>query len=110
MAAVATPTRLPRSQSSVLAFALRDFLNTPTQYVSVAQHNPALHAEQGSAATPAATQSYAHTPRSSPPEDAVWVDCFYYGFWLEKDKVANYQSSVQQNAGQEAQVLPEPWM
>ena len=110
MAAIAQQTRLPRSQSSVLAFALRDFLNTPTQYVSVAQHNPALqaHAEQAHAAA-SSVASHAHTPRTSPPADAVWVDCFYYGFWLEKDKAANYQRSVQSSpAHQQAQ--REPWM
>lgn len=113
MAAIAQQTRLPRSQSSVLAFALRDFLNTPTQYVPVAQHNPALQAQlerSQAARTPAATQqSYAHAPRSSPPEDAVWVDCFYYGFWLEKDKAASYQRSVQQHPAHQHQQR-EPWM
>ena len=29
-------------------------------------------------------------------EDMVWVDCFYYGFYIEKSKVAAYQASLKQ--------------
>jgi hypothetical protein len=28
------------------------------------------------------------------PENCVWVDCFFYGFWLDKSKVASYQGSL----------------
>lgn len=27
-------------------------------------------------------------------EDRVWVDCFYYGFYIDKDKVSEYQTSL----------------
>ena len=27
-------------------------------------------------------------------EDAVWVDCFYYGFYMEKSKLPAFQASL----------------
>jgi hypothetical protein len=94
---------LPRTQSSVLAFALREFLNTPgargpasadTSSYARAPPPPAVPRP------PAVTkqQSYPdQSPTASPsvqPENCVWVDCFFYGFWLDKSKVASYQGSL----------------
>ena len=39
------------------------------------------------------------SPRMMPkktPEDAVWVDCFYYGFYMEKAKLPAFQASLRQ--------------
>jgi hypothetical protein len=101
--------RLPRTQSSVLAFALREFLNTPasggdTMSAHVAAIRkpppPALRAP----ATPPHPQQrqpqQSRLPSQPPvqrgqPENAVWVDCFFYGFWIEKTKAAEYKKSVQ---------------
>ena len=33
--------------------------------------------------------------KSEPTPDTVWVDCFFYGFWIEKTKAAEYKKSVQ---------------
>lgn len=29
-----------------------------------------------------------------PAEDRVWVDCFFYGFYIDKSKAATFQSSL----------------
>lgn len=34
------------------------------------------------------------TMQASP--DSVWVDCFYYGFYMPKSKLPAYQASLQQ--------------
>lgn len=35
--------------------------------------------------------------------DAVWVDCFYYGFYLEKSKLPSFQASLRSQQQQQAQ-------
>ena len=34
------------------------------------------------------------------PPDAVWVDCFYYGFYMPKHKLPAFQASLQQQQQQ----------
>jgi hypothetical protein len=34
--------------------------------------------------------------RAPSREDAVWVDCFYYGFYIAKDKLPAFQASLRQ--------------
>ena len=93
---------LPRTQSSVLAFALREFLNTPGA-MGPPSADPSRYVRAPPPPVPRAPalrkqQSYPDpTPIASPsvqPENHVYVDCFFYGFWLDKSKVANYQGSL----------------
>lgn len=95
---------LPRTQSSVLAFALREFLNTPGA-MGPPSADPSrqsyVRAQPPPVPRPAALrkqQSYPDpAPSASPsvqPENHVYVDCFFYGFWLDKSKVASYQGSL----------------
>ena len=92
---------LPRTQSSVLAFALREFLNTPGAMGPAADTSSYVRAPPPPVPRPPAVtkqQSYPdQSPTASPsvqPENCVWVDCFFYGFWLDKSKVASYQGSL----------------
>jgi len=39
-------------------------------------------------------QTIAASPPSPPSAHLVWVDCFFYGFWLDESKVANYRDSM----------------
>ena len=39
---------------------------------------------------------------SGPPVNSVWVDCFFYGFWIDKTKVADFQRSMAALRGGEA--------
>jgi len=34
-------------------------------------------------------------PNSAPGGGSVWVDCYFYGFWINEDTVAQYKDSVQ---------------
>jgi len=99
--------RLPRTQSSVLAFALREFLNTPTGVGSATYSEAEASADSYVRSpqpplvrTPAAPPQPQHVDVGCPPtgslqpDNAVWVDCFFYGFWLEKSKAAAYQQSI----------------
>ena len=36
------------------------------------------------------------TPRPPSAVDTVWVDCFYYGFYMEKSKLPAFQASLRQ--------------
>lgn len=96
---------LPRTQSSVLAFALREFLNTPGAMGPPAEASSYVRAPPPPVVprppTLSKQQSYPLQTAISPsvqPENAVWVDCFFYGFWLDKSKVATYQRSLGANA------------
>ena len=96
---------LPRTQSSVLAFALREFLNTPGAMGPPAEASSYVRAPPPPVVprppTLSKQQSYPLQTATSPsvqPENAVWVDCFFYGFWLDKSKVATYQRSLGANA------------
>ena len=41
--------------------------------------------------------AYHMTQKLRPPaEDTVWVDCFYYGFYMEKSKLPAYQAGLRQ--------------
>ena len=37
------------------------------------------------------------SPVPQPDVDKVWVDCFYYGFYMEKSKLPAFQASLRQN-------------
>ena len=34
--------------------------------------------------------------KSEPTPDTVWVDCFFYGFFMEKKKLPAFQASLRQ--------------
>jgi hypothetical protein len=109
MATVATQTqrparaRMPRTKSSLLAFKLREFLNTegdfsapPAATGSAPTQLPRFSERCAADSKPRADSSdLGDRVRSRAPEDCVWVDAFFYGFWVSKDKVADYQKSVQ---------------
>ena len=38
--------------------------------------------------TPVAPRSSSRSAAPPPGEDAIWVDCFYYGFYMEKSRCA----------------------
>ena len=42
------------------------------------------------------------TPRPPSAVDTVWVDCFYYGFYMEKSKLPAFQASLRQQQKQTA--------
>ena len=98
--------RIPRTKSSLLAFKLREFLNTendtiagdnrishsPATLPAIAEHRAALHR--------AAALEHGASKRPAPAkQDCVWVDAFFYGFWMPQSKVADYQQSLQQHGG-----------
>jgi hypothetical protein len=93
---------LPRTQSSVLAFALREFLNTPgAMGPPSADPSSYVRAPPPPVPRPPALRKQQSYPDPSPiaspsvqPENHVYVDCFFYGFWLDKSKVATYQGSL----------------
>ena len=37
-------------------------------------------------------------PRVMSQQDCVWVDCFYYGFYMEKNKLPAFQASLRDKA------------
>ena len=37
-------------------------------------------------------------PRVMSQQDCVWVDCFYYGFYMEKNKLPAFQASLRKEA------------
>ncbi len=47
-------------------------------------------------------------PVHRPAEDTVWVDCFYYGFYIEKSRLPAFQASLRQQQAmhQQHQITP----
>ena len=90
-------SRLPRTQSSVLAFQLREFLNTPTEYHTVAAPSRMSTGDVSPRSSSVQQPPVHPQPRSSSwqPDGTVWVDCYFYGFWLDKSKANLFRSSLQ---------------
>lgn len=109
------PAVLTHSRSALLAFKLREFLATHHAAPSAPRKplEPSLvrsrllayllavrlpklsaaaqirHSEQD------AQKSPPRSPKTmAAQEDMVWVDAFFYGFYLEKSKVAAYEASL----------------
>ena len=101
--------KMRRTPSSLLALKLREFLDTPGA-AQAAGGAPPLTSEPhqlGSARAP--LPPLAEWPRpsarlnpSGPPVNSVWVDAFFYGFWIDKSKVADFQRSMAALRGGEA--------
>ena len=90
--------KMRRTPSSLLALKLREFLDTPgaAQAAGGAPHLTSEPHQLGSARAP--LPPLAEWPRpsarlnpSGPPVNSVWVDAFFYGFWIDKSKVADFQ-------------------
>jgi len=87
---------MPRSRSSVLAFKLREFLDTQrtnATHIVRKPFVPVTHTAQQPDAQPTQMSELPPPPRPK-KEDMVWVDAFFYGFYIEKSKAAAYQSSL----------------
>jgi len=113
-----------RSHSSLLAFKLREFLDnsranvsnavrkapfvpatSPTQVQLPQPPSAPMPSEQPMTQQP---QPFEHPTITPPPkkEDMVWVDAFFYGFYIEKSKVASFQSSLKTGANPKSGVPP----
>lgn len=97
---------MPRTKSSLLAFNLREFLDTPCQQrCDGAQKEPCVPCKAGNLETaledePGFAAMRAGAGALATSGEAVWVDCFFYGFYIEKSKVASLKQSLgQQPAG-----------
>ena len=90
---------MKRTKSSLLAFKLREFLNTKDIPFEPSLHSvPELSAPAPSyPRTPVAPRSSSRSAAPPPGEDAIWVDCFYYGFYMDKKKLPAFQASLRQN-------------
>ena len=96
-----------RTPSSLLALKLREFLDTPgaAQAAGGAPHLTSEVHQRGAPLPPLAEwprPSSARLNPSGPPVNSVWVDCFFYGFWIDKTKVADFQRSMAALRGGEA--------
>ena len=98
--------QMSRSRSSLLAFNLREFLGTgaPVNRIDDTDWAAASRVRGPSTAAPPPPPAPATVPETSSPSDAappalehsrqpgvappgfVWVDCFFYGFWIEEHK------------------------
>ena len=82
---------LPRTSSNVLSFKLREFLDTS---------DPVMDWEaaiQTAATRPTSTLCADEPPPLTSKEEVVdtrvWVDCFFYGFYLDEKDVAAFQKT-----------------
>ena len=56
---------------------------------------------------PASVRPTAYSARP-PAADTVWVDCFYYGFYMEKAKLPAFQASLRQQHAMQQLVHGKP--
>ncbi|KAL1528194.1 hypothetical protein AB1Y20_009553 [Prymnesium parvum] len=84
---------LPRSRSSILAFNLREFLKTQHAHTKHPAAKPLTPFEEAKVSCEPRV-SLKLPNKESVNEDMVWVDAFFYGFYLEKSKVDAYQASL----------------
>merc|ERR1719450_1815608 len=100
-----TNSRMPRTKSSLLSFSMRQFISadcSPAAGSSSdnAMEAPKIHFDMPAASTPTHKPSRKTDMTVPKPEgDCVWVDAFFYGFWMPQSKVADYQQSLQQHGG-----------
>jgi len=91
------PEHMPRSRSSVLAFKLREFLDSQREQAAQAFRKP-FEAVQNQPVQQL-PQTPLPLPLPPPPpsntEEMVWVDAFFYGFYIEKSKAVLYQAALQ---------------
>ena len=99
--------QMSRSRSSLLAFNLREFLGTGAPLNRIDDTDwaaaSAPRVRGPSMPAPPSPPAHAPVPETSRPPDApsafehsrqpgaappgfVWVDCFFYGFWIEEHK------------------------
>lgn len=89
-------SRMKRTKSSLLAFKLREFLDTRDDELAA---HPAPQPTRVRRPTPCiAEHESAPMPFAAPTPGAgaVWVDCYFYGFYIEADKVAAFQESLRE--------------
>ena len=89
--------RMTRTKSSLLAFKLREFLDTRDE--ERAGHDPLPQPPAPPARRPSCCAYETEpiiAPVVPPSREAVWVDCYFYGFYIEADKAAQFQASLQQ--------------
>ena len=109
--------RMKRSKSSLLAFKLREFLDTPDDSLLAcpAADPVAPRVRRPSAASmcyPLAETEPVMYPAPTPGRGAVWVDCYFYGFYIDADKVEAFQDSLREQqerlrpSGFEQQLAP----
>jgi len=90
--------RMPRTRSSLLNCVLRDFIDldvsaTPKIY----QKPPARKTSQNRKQIDEDREMWTDYPvplaatEGPPAAGAVYVDCFFYGFWIDQSKAAEYQ-------------------
>jgi len=93
-------TPMKRTKSSLLAFKLREFLDSKDD---VAVEMPLPRVPEESRPLPMRARPSSKRERHEAHADAVWVDCFYYGFYLEKSKLPSFQASLRSQQQQQAQ-------
>ena len=92
-------TTMQRTQSSLLSFNLRDFLDAadevPMATIAEGEEESALRMVAPYQVSQAAgRQPIARAPQGPPPPGSVWVDCSFYGFWMDEAKVEGYRRTV----------------
>ena len=85
---------MSRSRSSLLAFNLREFLGSaPLERIEDEDWGAAFESLRcvpgPSMPTPPSSPVLAPLPDAAPP-GFVWVDCFFYGFWMEEHKARTH--------------------
>jgi hypothetical protein len=117
---------MQRTQSSLLSFNLREFLDTtgevPMSTIAEAdddallRHTPAKvaahcpspqHAKLTAHVTVQASQPVTRSPQGSPPKGAVWVDCAFYGFYMDESKVEGFRRTVNSGRSSPAEGWPQ---
>ena len=85
---------MKRTKSSLLAFKLREFLDAKDSVQSYDLPLPRLH-EMSS--PPKRAPQRTRAPAALQSQDTVWVDCFYYGFYMDKARLPAFQASLRQH-------------
>eukprot|EP00308_Calcidiscus_leptoporus_P002090 CAMPEP_0119373110 /NCGR_PEP_ID=MMETSP1334-20130426/23638_1 /TAXON_ID=127549 /ORGANISM="Calcidiscus leptoporus, Strain RCC1130" /LENGTH=117 /DNA_ID=CAMNT_0007390775 /DNA_START=23 /DNA_END=376 /DNA_ORIENTATION=- len=81
---------MPRNWSAILSFRMREWIETPRDGEASRQpprqrlssSTTAQQFESPRRAQGETTEPADHTIENRPPPGHVWVDCFYYGFWV----------------------------
>lgn len=79
---------MKRTKSSLLTFKLREFLDSKDATTTELPLPRIMEVSR--------PQRRVLTPRQAPQHDPdkVWVDCFFYGFYLEKSSLPAFQASL----------------
>ena len=82
-----------KSASNAVRSSYAQFLNKKDDNTAHELPLPCV-AEESSPPRKRPSTSARHSQKAHP--DSVWVDCFYYGFYMPKSKLPAFQASLQQ--------------